>query len=115
MKPDFVKRNWKKLLPAAILLTVALLTFAWLGATYIPWREKRWKENGTLYVIGMNYWYTPLETWVIFDEGGSLHGPMSDSGKWHGKWTELNSDGLTYHWYWYGEEVTEGLRGDGTS
>ena len=106
MKPDFVNRNCRKFLTGAILLSVACL--AWFGATHIAWREERWKENGTLYVIKKNFWNTPLKMRIIFDGGDSLHGPMSDSGKWHGKWTELNSDRLTYHWYWYGEEVTEG-------
>ena len=40
--------------------------------------------------------------------GGFWSGPLSPSGKKHGRWEFLSIRERTYVWYWYGEEVTEG-------
>ena len=50
----------------------------------------------------------PLERYY-HDEYGSCWGPVSPSGKPHGRWKSVGANGQSLElWYWYGEEVTEG-------
>jgi hypothetical protein len=37
-----------------------------------------------------------------------MHGPVSQTGKAHGKWTSRIGASWKYVWYWYGEQVSEG-------
>lgn len=105
--------KWRVIAIFAITITLlVVLAIAWSAATYLPVRTEKWRKGDRLYVIKKNLWDTPLEEWVIYDDGDFLHGPLTESRKWHGKWTQYvgpkNDSSVFYHWYWYGEEITEG-------
>lgn len=57
----------------------------------------------------------PIKEFIQVERGDGqtdffLGGPLSESGKWHGKWTYTSFDPFYSEssWYWYGEEVSEG-------
>lgn len=90
-------------------IALGILVAGWLFGTYVPVRETRKRHDNILFITGRNLWNTPLDRYVIWDDGSSLNGPVSSSGKRHGKWTYYNGDSYVEHsWYWYGEEVSEG-------
>lgn len=44
-----------------------------------------------------------------FKDGSFMSGTVTRSGKWHGRCLISSSSVSQWVWYWYGEEVTEGV------
>ena len=110
-KRTFVRRNW-------LLITVLVLPlFCCCGWFFAGTTSESWtNDNGTEYldtytVFGRKHIHRKL--WMYDDDNKlifSSSGPMSETGKPHGKWEMLHFDlnKLEYEYYWYGEVVSEG-------
>ncbi len=94
------RKPWRLVIP---LVGVALAVGA---AGYFDQYENRINlESGIRIVQTCSRWGdAPVYEYWFFAEGGYGHGPVTPSGKPHGKWKLLSVD----QWYWYGEQVTEG-------
>lgn len=97
--------------------TVAITSVVALVFIYGRWDQfPDQREDEHLTSTVMRYRWSRIPTYknVWFkDENGKTsehwEGPLSESGKQHGKWSQFSwSLGGTDAWYWYGEEVSEG-------
>lgn len=76
-------------------------------------RVERWESEAGLIFIDTHSRFsrTPLYREILDRSSlSSFEGPLAETGKPHGKWVMFNSSTLqtTYHFYWYGEDVSEG-------
>jgi len=105
---------WPKLRPPVVV--ASCLVALWLNGWADRYDRRYRDKDGALKVITRGRFSSRWnEKWIIYPaESDSLllsaNGPLSKSGKMHGKWTWLWKKGkpLTYTWHWYGEEITEG-------
>lgn len=95
---------------------LALSLHAWLDR-----RTRRYYKGGDLHIATYGRFTSRWNYWEIYPASDdsflySMKGPISDSGKRHGKWCWFwkpqkgipYRDPITYTWHWYGEKITEG-------
>ena len=88
-----------------------IATIVGVGGTRGGCSRTEWTNDaGTKYTTIKNLWGTPIERMVHMADGSWLSGPLSKSGKRHGRWFYCDSknDYRDWWWYWYGEKCTEG-------
>jgi hypothetical protein len=106
--PALPSKRWWTTWKARGWMALAGLAFYWFSV-HVPVREERHRDaSGDRRIVEKNLWGTPLHKWIFFADGGSMHGALTSSGKWHGRWVQLHDHRLYEYWYWYGETVSEG-------
>jgi hypothetical protein len=94
---------------AAVVLTITLFLTGWINFFVSPHQERETLSDGTLIITNYDrFGRTPrwrmVKSWLGFNTSG----PLSASGKRHGKWFTQSESGYSYSWYWFGEGVSEG-------
>jgi len=95
---------------AIVVAAVTTVLILWGIATYAALRFKRYVlDTGEEVIVETNLWNMPLRQTVTAKDGSVKCGPVSRSGKRHGRWVYYDKQyGISqWIWYWQGEEVTE--------
>lgn len=104
--------RWIWLGPLTFAIAIGLVVLNHETATYTShWENEEKVSFKDEYFRGAEFPFYRSASKLTDDEFWTAEGPMSDSGRMHGKWTfwNLRNDARTQpKWYWYGEEITEG-------
>jgi hypothetical protein len=95
---------------AAVALAITLFLTGWINFFVSPYQTRETLDDGTRIVTNYDrFGRTPRWRMVVNPTFGiTVSGPLSESGKRHGKWFAHGDGYFSDQWYWYDELVSEG-------